>query len=169
MNKFTEYKNKITTYLDKHPGVKKGLKIGFALLGTGVSAYAGYKIGTSGSKKDEVPLIPEKDDYDKLVEKLGTPDFQKAFEEQCQKDYKDALIKDAISQVVDDHTFDMTFIDNKTGQKVIIPESAMGSYVKDMIEGCGDYKDVLIENPAENVCKVYPAVEIAETTADIVE
>lgn len=127
MNKFTEYKNKVTTYLDEHPGVKKGLKIGLALLGTGVSAYAGYKIGTSSSKKNEVPLIPDTPMNNDPIPLPG---------EVFTSNRKD------IPLVEDKHSFDMTFTDLTTGDKYTAKDSCLGYYVNDML---GSFEDTPIQ------------------------
>lgn len=178
MNRITELKNKVTTYLDEHPYVKKGLKIGFTLLGAGVTAYAGYKIGTSSSKKNEVPLIPDVSDVPALPNL--NPDEETIFmntldnmQYAMEHGIKNATIlpdsiicKDPINTVnlkgcvVDDHTFDMTFTDVETGQKIIFPKLAAGTYVKDWLDMDDFPEPVRIENPVK---------EIAETAADIVE
>lgn len=178
MNKFTEYKNKITTYLDKHPGVKKGLKIGFALLGAGTTAYVGYKIGTSGSKKNDVSLptdipdvvaIPHLNPEDETNFMNTLDNMQYAMEHGIKNAtiLPDSIIcKDPIDTVnlkgcvADDHTFDMTFTDAETGQKIIFPKLAAGTYVKDWLDMDDFPEPVRIENPVK---------EIAETAADIVE
>ena len=112
MNKFTEYKNKITTYLDEHPGVKKGLKIGFALLGAGTTTYVGYKIGTA-SHKAEIPNVANTPDapmnQDTMFRQITDP-------VPLAGDIFTAN-RDDIPLVEDKHTFDMTFTDLITGDK----------------------------------------------------
>lgn len=138
MNKFTEYKNKITTYLDEHPGVKKGIKISLALLGAGVSAYAGYKIGTGNNSKSvpETPVIPT----DPTVSTFPVTDPVPLA--------GDIFIanRDDIPLVEDKHTFDMTFTDLTTGDKYTAKDSCLGYYVNDVL---GSFEDTPIKIVSE--------------------
>lgn len=150
MNKFTELKNKVTTYLDEHPGIKKGLKIGFALLGVGVTAYAGYKIGEV-SNKVSVPEVPK--DPDTMFRPITDP--LPLAGDIWTSDRHD------IPLVEDKHSFDMTFTDLTTGDKYIAKDSCLGYYVNDVL---GSFEDTPIQIVTEN-----PVKEIAETAVDIVE
>lgn len=134
MNRITELKNKVTTYLDEHPGIKKGLKIGFALLGAGVTAYAGYKIGTSSSKKNEVPLIPDTPMNNDPIPLNNDPIPLPG--EVFTSNRKD------IPLVEDKHSFDMTFTDLTTGDKYIAKDSCLGYYVNDVL---GSFEDTPIQ------------------------
>lgn len=139
MNKLTEIKEKVNGYFDEHPYVKKGLKVGLMLLGVGVSAYTGYKIGEANHKTSvpEVSALPK--DPLPLAGDIWTSD------------------RHDIPLVEDKHSFDMTFTDLTTGDKYTAKDSCLGYYVNDML---GSFEDTPIQIVTEK------ASDIIESTQD---
>ena len=111
-----EFKERTDKYFEEHPNVKKGLiitaKVG-AVAGVG---FLGYKV------------VKNRIEINKLQKQIN----DKAVQDLC-----DALKETTVNPgqlAIDDHSFDMIFVDRENGTKFIAEDSCLGSYVNDMMD-----------------------------------
>lgn len=111
-----EFKERTDKYFEEHPKVKKGLiitaKVG-AVAGVG---FLGYKV------------VKNRIEINKLQKQIN----DKAVQDLC-----DALKETTVNPgqlAIDDHSFDMIFVDRENGTKFIAEDSCLGSYVNDMMD-----------------------------------
>lgn len=111
-----EFKERTDKYFEEHPKIKKGLiitaKVG-AVAGVG---FLGYKV---------------------IKNHIEVNKLQKQINDKAVQDLCDTLKETTVDPgrlAIDDHSFDMIFVDRENGTKFIAEDSCLGSYVNDMMD-----------------------------------
>jgi uncharacterized protein YgfB (UPF0149 family) len=153
---FDKTKEKLNSYFEEHPTVKKGLKVVGGLLLIGGGAYGGYKVGRKLERVEWNNLTKTLVANGQLIPKME-PLPEKVHE--AVETVKDKIL------APDDHTFDVTFTDTEDGRRFIAKDYCLGSYVNDCLSGMGMEYEVLdaVEDAAKEVVQ-----EAAEVVTDAV-
>lgn len=111
-----EFKERTNKYFEEHPQVKKGLVITGKVCAVAGVGFLGYKVVKNHIKANEL---------------------QKQINDMRAQNLVDALKETTVNSdqlAIDDHSFDMIFVDRENGTKFIAEDSCLGSYVNDIMD-----------------------------------